>query len=41
MGDKYPKSTQKQAAQKQSKANTANQQKAAALALKHSQKPKK
>jgi hypothetical protein len=41
MGDKSPKSAQKQAAQKQVKTNTANQQKAAAIALKHSQKPKK
>jgi len=41
MGDKSPKAAQKQAAQKQSKANDANKQKAAAIALKHSQKPKK
>ena len=41
MGDKSPKSAQKQAAQKQSKANTANKQKNDAIALKHSQKPKK
>jgi hypothetical protein len=41
MGDKSPKAAQKQAAQKQAKTDTVNKQKNAAIALKHSQKPKK
>jgi len=36
MGDRNPKSVQKQAAQKQSKANQAQKQKGAALAAKQS-----
>jgi hypothetical protein len=41
MGDKSPKSTQKQAAQKQAKANTANQKKSTAAAAKQGSSPKK
>ena len=41
MGDKSPKSTQKQASQKQAKANSAKQQKSAATAAKAVAKPGK
>ena len=41
MGDKSPKATQKQASQKQAKANTAKQQKSAATAAKAVPKPGK
>ena len=41
MGDKSPKSTQKQAAQKNAKNNTATNKKNAATAMKQAVKPKK
>jgi hypothetical protein len=41
MGDKSPKATQKQAAQKQAKANTAKQKKSSAAAAKPVPKTKK
>jgi hypothetical protein len=41
MGDKSPKATQKQAAQKQSKSNTSNQKKKDATAAKQVPRTKK
>ena len=41
MGDKSPKATNKQAAQKQAKANTNTQKKSNAAAAKQAVKPKK
>jgi hypothetical protein len=41
MGDKSPKSTQKQAAHKQAKASAANQKKSSAASSKQVPKPKK
>ncbi len=41
MGDKSPKATNKQAAQKQAKANTNQQKKSVALGAKQAVKPKK
>lgn len=41
MGDKSPKSNNKQASQKQAKSNAGDQKKKAATAAKQAQKPKK